>query len=70
MVSKQVIGDLLRSRTDRSRATEVAALALNFHAGTWTPDLRPYRLNHRSGRVTAPVSHIHAMRLNKRLRQR
>ena len=41
---KQVIGDGLRSRTDRRRATKggVAIQALNRNAEAGTPDLRPY----------------------------
>jgi hypothetical protein len=43
---KQVIGDGLRSRKDKRRATEVAVAArAQPHAGTRTPDLRPHRMN-------------------------
>ena len=47
---KQVIGDGLRSRTDRRRATEVdVAVQPSTYAGAGTPDLRPCRLNHSRG---------------------
>ena len=62
--SKRVIGDGLRSRTDRRRATEeaVAVHAPNRHAGPRTPEPRPHRLTPDGVGAIAPATSSHATR--------